>query len=173
MNTVQTATGTPCAGKKIFWLAVLAVLSVPLAVHGESEEGGTGGSSETLDPLLNDMRTFVEMPENARKILQGDMLDHLAVLNEINRNLSENNLNSAAEVAETGMGRNLLSKYQDVNMRPGRYMPREMREIGWELHRAATRFAEVAREGNLQKTLQAYQRITEACVACHYSYRTR
>jgi len=173
MNTVQTASDTPSAGKKLFRLAALAVLSFPLAVHGELKEGGADGSGETLDPLLNDMRTFVEMPENARKILQGDMLDHLAVLNDINRNLSENNLNAAAEVAETGMGRNLLSKYQDVDMRPGRYMPREMREIGWELHRAAIRFAEVARGGNLQKTLQAYQRITEACVACHYSYRTR
>lgn len=169
MNTVQTASGTSSAGRKLFRLAALAILSFPLAVHGELKEG----AADTLDPRLNDMRIFVEMPENARKILQGDMLDHLAVLNEINRDLSENNLNTAAEVAETGMGRNLLSKYQDVDMRPGRYMPREMREIGWELHRAATRFAEVAREGNLQKTLQAYQRITEACVACHYSYRIR
>jgi cytochrome c556 len=52
-------------------------------------------------------------------------------------------------------------------------MPKEMREIGWELHNAAAQFVTAARQGNLQKTLLAYQRITSACVACHYSYRTR
>jgi hypothetical protein len=101
------------------------------------------------------------------------MLDHLAVLNEINHFLADNDLQAAAEVAETGMGRSLLSKYQDEDMRPGSYMPREMREIGWELHNAATQFAKVARQGDLHKTMLAYHRITGACVACHYSYRIR
>ncbi|MGB5441161.1 MAG: hypothetical protein WBN57_00830 [Gammaproteobacteria bacterium] len=105
-------------------------------------------------------------------ILQGDMLDHLAVMNEINRHLSENDLRSAADVAAAGMGPNLLSKYQNADMRPGKYMPLEMRKIGWELHKAATQFAMVARQGNWQKTLLAYQHITSACVACHYSFRT-
>ena len=101
------------------------------------------------------------------------MLDHLAVLNEINHYLADNDLKSAAEVAQSGMGRSLLSKYQNQDMRPGRYMPKEMREIGYELHNAAADFAMVARQGNLQKTMEAYHRITGACVACHYSYRIR
>jgi cytochrome c556 len=71
------------------------------------------------------------------------------------------------------MGQSLLSKYQDEEMRPGHYMPQAMREIGWELHNAATEFTKVAREGDLKQTLVAYHRITSACVACHYSYRTR
>jgi len=151
-------------------LATLAVLLSSFAVPGASQEDDTG---EALEEQFTDYRTFVEIPDKARQILQEDMLDHLAVLNEINRYLAENNLRSAAEVAETGMGRSLLSKYQDEEMRPGRYMPKEMRKIGWELHNAATEFAKTARQGNLQKTLQAYHRITSACVACHYSYRTR
>jgi len=113
------------------------------------------------------------MPEKARQILQEDMLDHLAVLNEINRYLAENDLPAAADVAENGMGRSLLSKYQDEEMRPGRHMPKEMREIGWELHDAAAQLVTAARQGNMKKTLLAYQRITSACVACHYSYRIR
>ncbi|MEN8205513.1 MAG: hypothetical protein ABFS24_05820 [Pseudomonadota bacterium] len=173
MINVQTPSGTPCTGKKIFWLAALAVLSVSFTVHGASQEDGKDGSGEELEKQYTDYRTFVEIPDKARQILQEDMLDHLAVLNEINRYLAENNLRSAAEVAETGMGRSLLSKYQDEDMRPGRYMPKEMRKIGWELHNAATQFAKTARQGDLQKTLIAYHRITSTCVACHYSYRTR
>ena len=122
---------------------------------------------------FTDLRTFVEIPDKVRQILHEDMLDHLAVLNEINRYLAENDLRAAAEVAETGMGRSLLAKYQDKDMRPGRYMPKEMREIGWELHNAANEFATMARKGDLKKTLLAYHRISSACVACHYSYRTR
>ena len=170
MKNSRSPSDTPLVGNKLFWLAALAVLSVSFAVHGASQEDGSG---EALEKQFSDYRTLVEMPDKARQILHEDMLDHLAVLNEINRYLAENNLRSAAEVAETGMGRSLLAKYQDEDIRPGRYMPKEMRKIGWELHHAATEFAKAARKGNLQKTLQAYHRITSACVACHYSYRTR
>jgi hypothetical protein len=173
MNNLQSPSGTPSTGKKLFWLVTLAVLSVPLAVHCASLEDVTDGTGAAPESQLTDLRSYVEMPEKARQILQEDMLDHLAVLNEINRYLAEKDLHSAAEVAETGMGRSLLSKYQDEDMRPGRYMPKEMREIGWELHNAAARFVTVARQGDLQKTLLAYHRITSTCVACHYSYRTR
>jgi hypothetical protein len=154
-------------------MVTLALLSVSLPMQGYTQEDDTDVDEESLENQVTDFRTFVEIPDKQRKILQEDMLDHLAVLNEINRYLAENNLKSAADVAESGMGRSLLSKYQNVGMRPGRYMPREMREIGWELHDAAAQFASVARQGNLQEALQAYHRITSACVACHYSFRTR
>jgi len=173
MKNIHSPSETPRTGNKFFWLAALTILSVSFPVQGATPEGNADDSGEELEKQFTDYRTFVEVPEKARQILQEDMLDHLAVLNEINRYLAENNLRSAAEVAETGMGRSLLSKYQDEDMRPGRYMPKEMRKIGWELHNAATQFATAARQGDLQKTLQAYHRITSACVACHYSYRTR
>ena len=173
MSKVQSPSEISQTGNRFFWLAALAILSMPLAVQGESQQGATEAAGNALESQFTDFRTLVEIPEKQRLILQEDMLDHLAVLNEINHYLAENDLKAAAEVAETGMGRSLLSKYQDQDMRPGRYMPVEMRKIGWELHHAAAEFAHVARQGNLQKTMAAYHRITSACVACHYSYRTR
>ena len=173
MNNTRSPSVIPFTAKKLFVVVALTLLSVSLAEQGYAQEDDADANEESLDTQVTDFRTFVKIPDKQRKILQEDMLDHLAVLNEINRYLSENNLNSAADVAESGMGRSLLIKYQNEEMRPGRYMPREMREIGWELHNAATEFARVARQGNLQETLHAYHRITSACVACHYSYRTR
>jgi len=173
MNKAQSPSASPCLANQLFRLLLVAVLSVPLAVHGESQEAGTDASGEVIESQFTDLRTLVELPDKARRILLEDMLDHLAVLNEINRYLAENKLQSAAEVAETGMGRSLLSKYQNEEFRPGRYMPKEMRELGWELHNAASQFATAARQGDLRKTLSAYHRITSACVACHYSYRIR
>ena len=173
MNKLQSPPGTSSTGKKLVWLLTLAVLSAPLSVYCTSLDDDTDVTEAEPESQLMDLRSYVEMPEKARQILQEDMLDHLAVLNEINSYLAENDLLAAADVAENGMGRSLLSKYQDEEMRPGRYMPKEMREIGWELHDAATQFVTAARQVNLKKTLLAYQRITSACVACHYSYRTR
>lgn len=173
MNKLQSPPGTSSTGKKLVWLVMLAVLSAPLSVYCTSLDDDTDVTEAEPESQFMDLRSYVEMPEKARQILQEDMLDHLAVLNEINSYLAENDLLAAADVAENGMGRSLLSKYQDEEMRPGRYMPKEMREIGWELHNAATQFAKVAREGKMKETLLAYHRITSSCVACHYSYRTR
>ena len=173
MNKLQSPSGTSSTGKKLVWLLTLAVLSAPLSVYCTSLDDDTDVTEAEPESQLMDLRSYVEMPEKARQILQEDMLDHLAVLNEINRYLAENDLPAAADVAENGMGRSLLSKYQDEEMRPGRHMPKEMREIGWELHDAAAQLVTAARQGNMKKTLLAYQRITSACVACHYSYRIR
>ena len=52
-------------------------------------------------------------------------------------------------------------------------MPLEMRNIGWSMHEAATDFANIAKQGDVKETYIALQKITSACVACHYSYRTR
>lgn len=173
MNNHYYPSRVASTGKKLLWLAAMAVLSVPLAAYSVSLEDDTDAADLSPEPQFSDMRTFVKMPEQASQILLEDMLDHLAVLNEINHYLAENDLLAAADVAENGMGRSLLGKYQDEDMRPGRYMPKEMREIGWELHEAASEFVIAAKQVNLKKTLSAYYRITSACVSCHYSYRIR
>lgn len=169
-NRIRSAVRIPGNTRVLAILATAAVLAISLAVNGDPTEDA---AAEDADTNITDLRTLVELPEKAGRILREDMLDHLAVLNEINRYLSENDLQSAAEVAETGMGKSLLGKYQDQDMRPGRYMPKEMREIGWELHKAASEFTTAARQGDLHKTLVAYHHITSTCVACHYSFRTR
>jgi hypothetical protein len=71
------------------------------------------------------------------------------------------------------MGQSLRRRNQDREFGPGRYMPEEMRRMGWELHEAASNFALVAKRQHPQSTYGALQKITEACIACHYSYRTR
>jgi hypothetical protein len=134
-----------------------------------------GGVEDTIeaDILKTDMRKFVEMPEQARQMLREDMLDQFAVLNEIIEFLALGKYTAAAEIAENGMGQSLRRRNQQREFGPARYMPEEMRRMGWELHQAASDFSLVARRGNSQAAFGALQKITEACIACHYSYRTR
>jgi hypothetical protein len=147
-----------------------------VAVYG----GQSGTSVETAaeamieaESLKTDMRKFVEMPEQARQVLREDMLDQLAVLNEIIEYLALNNYAAAADLAENGMGQSLRRRNQEREFGPARYMPEEMRRMGWNLHEAATNFALVAKRKSPQASYGALQKITEACIACHYSYRTR
>jgi hypothetical protein len=154
----------------------LLFLIFSVAVHGEqsaaSPEPAVDDSIEA-ESLKTDMRQFVEMPEQARQVLREDMLDQLAVLNEIIEYLARNNYTAAADVAENGMGQSLRHRNQEREFGPGRYMPEEMRRMGWDLHEAASNFALVAKRQHPQATYGALQKITEACIACHYSYRTR
>ena len=51
-----------------------------------------------------------------------------------------------------------------------------MQAIGTGMHRAASRFALIAKEtavdGDLAKAIAGLARVTEQCVACHAAFRT-
>jgi hypothetical protein len=102
------------------------------------------------------------------------MLDHISALNEIIGYLAENNLDAAANVAESRMGKSSMGKHRATGgMGPGKFMPVEMRNIGWGMHEAATAFSRTAKQGDLKNAYSTLQKVTGSCVACHYSYRTR
>jgi len=54
-------------------------------------------------------------------------------------------------------------------------MPKEMRAIGTNMHRAASRFALAAKdaeiEGGLNKAFAALSEVMQQCVACHAGYK--
>ena len=164
--------------RKLSLPVTLLVLVFSVAVHAEQSAASVEPEAKAEDSieaeiLKTDMRKFVEMPEQARQMLREDMLDQFAVLNEIIEFLARNNYTAAADVAENGMGQSLLRRNQEREFGPARYMPEEMRRMGWNLHEAATNFALVAKRKSPQASYGALQKITEACIACHYSYRTR
>lgn len=122
-----------------------------------------------------DVRQLVEMPELALSLMRIDMQDHLVALNEIIGYLAEKNLAAAAETAEKRMGQSAMGKhaYMARGQGPGRFMPDTMRQMGWNMHDAATEFARVAKKGNQSNAMVALQQVTSSCVACHMSFRTR
>ena len=137
-----------------------------------SEETNTSNQF-VEDPSASDPRQLVSMPDETRELMRKDMIDHLSALNEIIGLLAENNLDAVAEVSETRMGKRSMGKHRATGMGPGRFMPPEMRNIGWSMHESATGLSQAAREGNLKEAYSALQKVTASCVACHFSYRTR
>lgn len=158
-------------------ISVLFFTAVLLLVFYSSSNGQSASNEQEIQnappEAEDDYRQLVSMPAQAQKLMREDMLDHLAALNEIIGLLAVNNLDSAADVAETRMGKSAMGKHRATGMGPGRFMPLEMRKIGWSMHESASRFALIAKEGDLKKAYDALQKVTSSCVACHYSYRTR
>lgn len=106
-----------------------------------------------------------------QQYMMSNMRDHLSTINIILKNLASDKLDEAAEIAETRLGMTSLKSHNASKM--AKFMPEYMRKSGTRMHRAASRFALKAQEGDLQSAYNALTDVTTACVACHSSYRIR
>lgn len=118
-----------------------------------------------------DPRESVQLPEMMQRHMMSNMRDHLAAINEILSYMAQGELENAAEVAEWRLGMSSLQSHGASHMAP--LMPEGMRNAGTNMHRAASRFALKAQEGEALPAYNALSEITAACVACHSGYRIR
>ena len=122
-----------------------------------------------------DTRQFVKLPAPAQEALRQEMLENLVTVNEVLALMAEGKTREAGEVAEAKLGMSAMGKHRSKPMdaRPGPHMPPAMHGIGMDGHKAASEFATVAKTGERDKALALLPNLTTACVACHFSYRTR
>lgn len=117
-----------------------------------------------------DTRIFVDMPKMMQEHQLANMRDHLKSINEILLNMGNGDLDKAAEIAEARLGMSSLSLHGASHM--AKVIPKEMAEIGTNMHKAASRFALKAEEGDSLTAYKALQKVTAACVTCHATYKT-
>lgn len=118
-----------------------------------------------------DSRQFVELPAMMQNHMMANMRDHLAVINEILISMAKDDLEKAADLAEQRLGMSSLDLHGASHM--AKFMPEVMRKTGTSMHRAASRFARKAQEGEALPAYAALSEVTSACVACHSGYRIR
>lgn len=152
---------------RMVFLSITVWLVMFYSVQAETETDKSPGANG------GDSRQLVSMPEQARRLMQQDMLDHLAALNEVIGYLANGELASAAEVAESRMGKSSMGRHRATGMGPGRFMPLAMRNMGWGMHESASEFSDIAKTGDVKAAYNALQKVTASCVACHFSYRVR
>ena len=116
-------------------------------------------------------RQLVELPEMMQQHMMSNMRDHLVAINEILINMANDKLDQAADIAETRLGMTSLKSHGASHM--AKYMPEGMQRTGASMHRAASRFALKAQEGDILPAYSALSEVTSACVACHSGYRIR
>ena len=129
----------------------------------------------TAPVLAADTRQIVTMPAPMQEHMLSNMRDHLAALGEIQAALGAGKYDRAAEIAENRIGMSSLQSHGAAHMAP--HMPKPMQDIGTEMHRAASRFARVTQEAdmnnNLSLALNALADLSKQCVACHAAYRLK
>lgn len=124
-----------------------------------------------LLPAGDDQREFVQLPAMMQEHMLSNMRDHLAALNEILSEMASGELENAARIAESRLGMSSLELHGAGHM--ARFMPEGMRSAGTGMHRAASRFALTAQEGDVRRAYGSLSEVTAACVACHAAYRIR
>jgi hypothetical protein len=119
----------------------------------------------------DDSRELVQFPEMMQQHMMANMRDHLKSINEILSSLGSGDLDTAAQIAEQRLGMSSLGSHNASHM--AKFMPESMRQAGTSMHKAASRFALKAEEGELLPAYKLLSEITSACVACHAAYRIR
>jgi hypothetical protein len=131
---------------------------------------GSAGSA-----IAEDGRQLVKLPPAAQESLRLEMLDNLVALNEVLSLIGAGQVKEAGAAAEAKLGFSAMGKHRDkpFDARPGPHMPPAMHGIGMDGHKAVSEFSKVAATGDRDKALALLPNLTTACVACHFSYRTR
>lgn len=127
--------------------------------------------SSNSSAAADDSRQLVELPEMMQQHMMSNMRDHLAAIDEILNLLANDQLDQAADVAELRLGMSSLNSHGASHM--AKLMPKGMQQAGTRMHRAASRFALKAQEGDVLQAYRALTEVTSACVACHSGYRIR
>lgn len=125
-------------------------------------------------PILwadDDTRVHVELPEMMQNHMMANMRDHLETINKILIYLANNELDKAATIAEQRIGMSSLDSHGASHM--GKFMPKGMRQAGTNMHKAASRFALKAEEGEILPAYKSLSEVTSTCVACHSAYRIK
>ena len=128
----------------------------------------------TISPIVSaakEDRLLVNLPEKMQHHMMANMRDHLNTLNEILLNMNNGKMDEAANIAEQRLGMSSLGTHGASHM--AKFMPEGMRNAGTNMHKAASRFALKAQEGEVLPALKVLSDITSACVACHSAYRIR
>jgi hypothetical protein len=114
---------------------------------------------------------LVRLPKMMQEHMMANMRDHLEAINEILVNMKNGELEKAADAAESRLGMSSLESHGARHM--AEFMPEGMRQAGTNMHRAASRFALNAQEGEILPAYNVLSEVTSACVACHSGYRIR
>ena len=118
-----------------------------------------------------DTRIALNLPAQMQEHLLGNMRQHLVVINKLLGMLGRDELNEAAELAEGELGMSSLDKHGASHI--AKFYPKASAQFGTNMHKAASRFARIAEEGDALVAYRAVGEITENCVGCHATAKVR
>lgn len=156
-------------------LAVCAGSITASAQHNHQHDMHKPGAGQQQAAPASDTRQLVQFPAPMIEHTLANMRDHLAALQEIQDHLGMGHTDVAARIAEERLGMSSLGLHGAHDV--AQFMPPGMQEAGTGMHRAASRFAIVAKDagatGDMKPVFSALASVTAQCVACHSGYRIK
>lgn len=143
----------------LFWLGLSISVTAASVAATQEPKHGSG----------KDSRQQVDLPAPMKEHMMANMRDHLVVINEIQAALAVKDFDKVEDLAENRLGQSSFQIHRASHL--GRFMPEGMQRAGTDMHRAASRLALTAKEGDLQTTIAGLAEVTGRCVACHATYR--
>jgi len=155
--------------------AVLVLTLLPVNAQQSLHQGHPAPAPGVQSSSGGGAREFVKFPAMMVEHTLANMRDHLAALQEMNEHLGMGHPEVAAKISEERLGMSSLGLHGAQHS--AQFMPKGMQDIGSEMHRAASRFAVVARDagvtGDMKPVFAAIGAITAQCVGCHAAYRIK
>ncbi len=125
----------------------------------------------TTAAQAEDARTAIQLPAEVRMSFLEEMRGHMDSLDDIIAALAEGDVKAAGSAASSQLGVGSGKGH-------GRFMPREFREMGMEMHRAALDFGDAAAQTGSPPTAEEWvnvmrgvRAISAQCRACHAAFR--
>lgn len=157
------------------------------------DHAGQMDHQKHMAATAGDARQTVDFPPEMRQHTLTNMRDHLQALSEILTAMSSSQYAKAAQIADTRLGMESpsaegckaedaanapqMSKPANLDHQMSQFMPEGMRNIGLNMHQAASNFAAEAKTanktGNAKPALAALSKVTQQCTSCHAAYKVQ
>lgn len=115
---------------------------------------------------MQDDRISLNMSPQMKQHQLQNMRAHLAAVQEIISQLSENKFDAASRTAHQKLG---LTK--EMASMCNRFENEEFKSMGINFHKSADEMGEVIAKGNMQTSLAALNKTLGYCVSCHEKFR--
>jgi hypothetical protein len=159
------------------------LFAVSLTLLGQAQDDSH--RSMSMMPRAAGGRQLLDFPPQLREHMLGNMRGHLEAVGEILEALAAGDGAKAAMIAETRLGLHspgaaACNPTQGANTTAmaammAEHMPDSMRELGFSMHEAASRFAHEAakaqQSNDLKPVMASLAEVTQRCAACHAAYR--
>jgi len=119
----------------------------------------------------SDSRVMVELPAHMKSHMLENMRGHLVVIDQLLLLLGDEKFDQASDLAEAELGMSSLNKHGASHIAP--FYPKQMRQAGTNMHKAASQFARIAQEGDSLESYKALRKITAACIVCHSGFKVQ
>lgn len=133
---------------------------------------GLSSSALMAEPFDVSKRSPIDMPPPVATALRGEMVDLLGAMRQVFALSGEGKNAEAADLAEKLLGRTAMGSHAG-NVRPGMFMPPEMRAIAQMLHQNASDWSFALRIGDRQRADAAFAQVLGTCTGCHQSFQLR